>query len=577
MSKTNGMPVCEFTAAARKIAAATPETTAHPWQLNVVQASAVEPKPVEWLWPGRIPSGKNSLLVGPPGVGKSYVSLDIGSCISVGGPWPDGAGNAPLGEVLILAAEDGIADTMRPRIDLLGGDPEKFFIIESIRRTDYDGKKIDRAVRLDTDLAAIEQLLQAHPETRLIIIDPISEYVGRIDSHKNEQVRGVLSPLALLAEKYGIAILSVTHFNKNGAGPALYRTMGSLAFTAQARAVWGFIPDADDNERILLLPLKNNLSKKIPGLAFSIVDGIVVWEEDPVDISADEAIQNLSSSKPQKGVVAEAADWLRERLAGGQRVESDALNAEAKENGFSVSTFRRAKAAVGAQSKRGLKYEGCKWFISLPIEPPERQEENTAQSARQQAGLKAAHTRKRAAEDLVMHRVAYAAGLDHIELREAAEAELAMALDHWSNLKEIVGPGLPPGKRTKLINGDEESIPEVRIDEIRDSLESETGENRHSGVKIDEVLEAFKYGMPPEPSLTNPEFVRRVAEKMSRDRKQAKYDAQDGPREHLEHLEQVEHVVTEEAQEAQDAQDAQEFQVIDPDWTSIIYRDENPE
>ena len=138
----------------------------------IVRLSDVPAEPIDWLWPGRIPRGKPTLAIGDPDVGKSLMSLDVASRITRGDPWPVGGGDAPLGNVVLLTAEDGIADTVRPRIDALGGDPERVFVFQAIRR-----RGVERVFSFDRDIPVLERACLVHQPV-LIVIDPLSAYFG---------------------------------------------------------------------------------------------------------------------------------------------------------------------------------------------------------------------------------------------------------------------------------------------------------------------------------------------------------------------------------------------------------------
>ena len=135
----------------------------------------VKPEPVNWLWPGRIALGKVSLIFGEPGIGKSQLSLDIAARVSKGAPWPD-RGQAPAGDVVILASEDGIADTVRPRLDVAGADVGRIHFVEAVKGTDGGHLTFDLAAHL-RDLEV--KMAELAGRTRLVIIDPITSFMGR--------------------------------------------------------------------------------------------------------------------------------------------------------------------------------------------------------------------------------------------------------------------------------------------------------------------------------------------------------------------------------------------------------------
>jgi hypothetical protein len=185
--------------------------------------SDIAPKPLRWLWPSRIPLGKLTLLIGDPGLGKSLLTADIASRVTRGRPFPDGA-TCESGSVIFLSAEDDAADTIRPRLDAAGADVSRVHTLEAVRVQLTDGSLTEKAFNLETDCAALEVALRKHPDVRLIVIDPISAYLGGVDSHSNAEVRGVLARLATLAAQHGVAVLCITHLRKSaGAAVSCHR------------------------------------------------------------------------------------------------------------------------------------------------------------------------------------------------------------------------------------------------------------------------------------------------------------------------------------------------------------------
>ena len=180
--------------------------------LEIIPLNQVIPVPLEWLWPGFLPHGKISIIAGNPGLGKSQVTLDIAARISTGSVWPTGEANIQ-GKVLLVCCEDDPADTIVPRLVAAGANLSNIALIRSVRVQD-SGKQKQRALSLQDDLEKIRAHLKNCPETRLIIIDPVSAYMGKTDSHKNAEVRAVLDPLASLAQEHRVSILLVTHLNK---------------------------------------------------------------------------------------------------------------------------------------------------------------------------------------------------------------------------------------------------------------------------------------------------------------------------------------------------------------------------
>jgi len=323
--------------------------------------NAVTREQLHWLWPGRIPLGKLTLLAGDPGLGKSFVTLDISARVSRGERWPDNPlCHQPSGKVILLNCEDDLADTIAPRLDKANADDSKIIALEGI----HTGAK-RRMFSLETDVPRLDEVLQKHAGVRLVVIDPISAYTGSVDSHNNSEVRGMLAPLAELASKHQIAVVAVTHLSKTGGSKAIYRSMGSLAFAAAARAVWAITKDTGDPQRRLFLPAKLNLGKDPDGLAYRIDDGRVAWEADPVHMHADDAF--AAELKPRndsrQSERSEAMQWLREHMACQVMPANEVIEAGAQV-GFTDRTLRRAYKAIGVPARKES-FDGP-WLWQLP-------------------------------------------------------------------------------------------------------------------------------------------------------------------------------------------------------------------
>lgn len=361
----------------------------------IVRLSAVKPEPVAWLWPGRIALGKLTLIAGDPGLGKSLLTLDMASRVSTGAGWPDHRGERITpGGVVLLSAEDGVADTIRPRLDAAGADVARIVALEAIRSVGDNGRESARTFDLSRDLPALEAAIGSVDGCRLVVIDPVTAYLGGVDSHKNAEIRGLLAPLGAIAERHRVAVVAVTHLNKSGGGPAIYRAMGSLAFAAAARAAWAVSKDKDDPRRRLLLPIKNNIAPDTGGLAYRIeplgVDGcpVVAWEPDPVNVSADDALAGDRDDGGGRTERDDAADWLRDLLAHGPRPARD-VERDARDAGYSIATVRRAKAAIGVVSRKPA--FGGPWEWTLPAEdaqPPKMLTEDAHTPASEHLGEK---------------------------------------------------------------------------------------------------------------------------------------------------------------------------------------------
>lgn len=321
----------------------------------------VEAEPVRWLWPGRIAIGKLTLVSGDPGLGKSFLTVDLAARVSMGTNWPDGT-PAPRGSVIFLNAEDDAADTIRPRLDAAGADVAKVWTLDATARRDEEGE-YERGVDLAADLDVLEAAFLRAPDCRLLIVDPISAYCGRTDSHKNAEVRSLLRPLGDLAAKHNVAIVAISHLRK-GDGAAIYRSMGSMAFTAAARAAFAVCRDPDDDGRRLFLPVKNNLGDDSGGLGYRLIgEGTtpaVVWDAEPETRTADDIMTEASARRSAGNQGAEADALLQELLADGGKPSREILEA-AREHGISEKGMRKAYADAGGKPRKAGMNRGWIW------------------------------------------------------------------------------------------------------------------------------------------------------------------------------------------------------------------------
>ena len=335
----------------------------------VRRLSDVPPEELEWLWLNRIPLGKLTLFCGDPGLGKSYVTCDLAARVSRGRAWPDDSSQRqPVGSVVMFNCEDGLADTIRPRLDAAGADVSKIIAIEGVRMFDPDtGQPRQRGFTLAVDLPILAREVEKLSDCRLIVIDPVSAYLGdETDSHKNAEVRALLAPLAELAERHRASVLMVTHLTKSYGGKAVYRATGSLAFAAAARAVWFVCKDPDDERRRLMLPAKTNLAKEPLGLAYRIESGGIAWEADPVTIRADELLAKETGSKKgdDRSHQGEVAAWLREVLANGPLPAKRIFEDGRELHGMSPKVLRRALKAIGGEPRKDGMDGPWMWSLS---------------------------------------------------------------------------------------------------------------------------------------------------------------------------------------------------------------------
>ncbi|MBT8212804.1 MAG: AAA family ATPase, partial [Acidimicrobiia bacterium] len=288
----------------------------------------VEPEAIEWLWPGRIPIGDLTILAGDPGLGKSFVTVDMAARVSTGRTWPDGEVNQ-VGGVVLLNAEDRLGKTVRPRLEASGADLNQIMAIDKVVNTvtGAEGPFV-----IETNVSALRTAIKSTPNCRLAVIDPVTAHMGSTKTISDVDVRRALAPLMELANECGVAIVLVMHLNKRNDTSAIHRVSGSMAFTAISRSSWIIYKDTDDPERRVFSPLKLNLGPDPGGLAFRVREGgddpggdvdhlghlghlehlpRVVWEPGRVDEVADMAMAGPSSG-PSK--LDEASELLLDLL-----------------------------------------------------------------------------------------------------------------------------------------------------------------------------------------------------------------------------------------------------------------------
>jgi hypothetical protein len=338
---------------------------------------------VEWLWPQRVPLGKLTILSGDPDLGKTWVMLDIIARVTTGRPFPDAANpfgrkdgtqmgaGFPRRNVLWASAEDDDEDTIKPRLQKLGADASRVESLAFVLGEEFDHKKkefveTEQTLDLERHLDYLDKWLTGHPLVALVVLDPLAAFVGKIDTHRNSDVRRLLTPLAKLAAKHRVAIVGINHLHKGEGDNALYRGMGSMGFVAAARSSWLVTRDPNEpKDRRLFTKVKgNNASEEVGGLAFRIGPpfGGISWEEGSIEMTADEALRASSSSRAPARTAAK--QWLLELLKNGPMPAKEIWEL-ADADGMCRKTVKTAKKELGIGSKREGGANG-KVYWSLP-------------------------------------------------------------------------------------------------------------------------------------------------------------------------------------------------------------------
>jgi len=327
--------------------------------LDVVRMADVHPQPIHQLWRGRFARGKLHMISGDPGQGKSWLTTDMACRLSRGIDWPDGAPSPGVGTSLIASMEDDPEDTIRPRIDAQGGDASRIHCIRG-------------GLSLSSDIDALRAAIVQH-RAELVILDPLSAICGdgaRANTHRGTDVRWLMTPLSRLASDTGACIIVVHHLRKSAAANAIHASSDSIQFIAAARAAWLVTRDPDDESRQLMLCSKMNFARPAPGIAYRLLDtadgrGVLAWDPDPVQMTADQALARRAADTGQRTERDEAADFLRGVLADGP-VPSKEIDSQAREEGISIATLRRAKKQMGVLAEKVGYMNTSRWEWRLP-------------------------------------------------------------------------------------------------------------------------------------------------------------------------------------------------------------------
>lgn len=347
--------------------------------IELLRGCDITPEPISWLWRGWLAAGKVHILGGAPGTGKTTIALAIAATLTIGGRWPDGT-KSQVGNVVIWSGEDDPADTLIPRLKLMGADLTRVYFVSGMR----EGAEI-RSFDPARDVDALRQKLDEIGDVHMLIVDPIVSAVAG-DSHKNAEVRRSLQPLADLAANRHCALLGITHFSKGTSGrEPVERITGSLAFGALARIVLVAAKHQGQGENEgnarLLLRAKSNIGPDDGGFEYElrqgeaypgIVTSAVLWGK-AVEGSARELLAVADATGDEadgQSAVDDAADWLRELLKDAGATDRRDILSSAKGAGYSERTIDRARSRLGVVASQHGFGKGKRSLWELPTFPP---------------------------------------------------------------------------------------------------------------------------------------------------------------------------------------------------------------
>ena len=303
-----------------------------PETVKIIRMSDVELTPVDWLWKPYLPFGKLSVLQGNPGEGKTYFAMHLAAACTNGKLLPNMERMEPF-NVIYQTAEDGLGDTVKPRLIEAGADLDRVLVID------------DSEVQLTLSDERIEKAIIEN-NARLVIIDPIQAYLGAdVDMNRANEVRPIFMRLGQVAQRTGCAILLIGHLNKAAGMQSLQRGLGSIDIAAAVRSVMFIGKLKHDPTMRILTHEKSSLAPPGASLAFSLGDeGGFRWVGE-YDITADEMLSGIEPQRETK--TQQAKDLICALLAGGKQVLSEDIDKAALERGIPGRTVRDAKRELG--------------------------------------------------------------------------------------------------------------------------------------------------------------------------------------------------------------------------------------
>ena len=339
-------------------------------KLNVKKFTEIEARPIEWLWRNRIVDGGLTILTGPVGNTKSLLSIDIAARVSLGSRWPDNTGYAPKGGVLLFGNEDDPEAVLKPRLVEAGADQE---MVRYCGGSLVRGQKYDDPVKLEHDIALLRAALDEFPECKLIVFDPLTDYIEG-DHNIAAEVRSAVMPLVQLAQERKLAVIAICHQSKKNDLGAVQKIAGSNAFAQVARVVVCVGDDPEDetatyDRKRIMLVAKGNYGGENTGQAYRLKrgdgDGVhLEWINGEVVMRADELVRKPSGGSVHQEKRNNAVNHLQEILAAGE-VPAPVATAAMEAAGFSQRQIKSATQSLGVLKRKTRD----SWHWGLPSAP----------------------------------------------------------------------------------------------------------------------------------------------------------------------------------------------------------------
>ena len=304
--------------------------------LKIINMSDVESKEISWLWYPFIPYGKPTIIQGDPGEGKTTLVLNIAAVLSKGQGLDEHMNPEQPLHIIYQTAEDGLADTVKPRLEKAQADCNNIFVIDE---TDVSLSMLDER---------IEQAILKE-KAKLMILDPIQAYLGaKMDMNRANEARDMTKHLGQVAERTGCAIVLIGHMNKNAGGKVAYRGMGSIDFFAVARSVLLVGRVKGQENRRAMIQIKNNLAERGHAKSFVLTDGVFTWKGD-YDITEDELAGGFA---PKTSKQEEAKDLLVSLSCTTKEAAVSQIQEKARDRGISWRTMEMVKKELQIKSQK---------------------------------------------------------------------------------------------------------------------------------------------------------------------------------------------------------------------------------